>query len=156
MPPSFARVLLSALLLAPLAACAGSGYQKVPMPAAGSAVQADSVRVYILRDDVVAGSRRHLLVSDGGVEIGALAEDEYMCWDRAAKQGAGHLIFQGVDPAQRGVESFFELPAEPGKTAYFLVRIEREDRKPMVERVPEAEGAALVAKRKAAALKTSP
>jgi hypothetical protein len=142
------RIALALLLLA---ACTGPGHQSVPVPAQDSAVPAGHARVYLMREDVLAGSRRQVVVSDGGVEIGSLAEDEYLCWDRVARQGAGHLVFHGVDPAQRDVESFFELPAEPGTTSYYVIRIQREDRKPLIEPVSADDGARMVRERKPSA-----
>jgi hypothetical protein len=135
------------LLLAPVAllsACTGAGYQSVPRPAGN--VSAELCRVYIAREDTVAGSIRSVRVFDGDTEIGLIAEDEFLCWDRRPVRGVGRLFFEGVG-LQSSVENVFDLPREPGTSSYFAIRVSREQRKPEIERVSEAAGRALMAAR---------
>lgn len=128
----------AAALLAALAACAGPSHQNVPMPAEDSAVRADSTRVYIGRMAQVAGSWRNVRVFDNDREIGVLAENEYLCWDRPARQGVVRLIYEGLGFDQDAVEGFCEIPAEPGGTVYLGIEIQSERRKPSAVRVDEA------------------
>lgn len=138
------------IALGSLAACAGSAYQRVPSPAPGSPVAASACRVYIARQDVLAGSGRPVRVYDDDTEIGVLGEHEYLCWDRPAERGVGSAIFEGIDSHTREVEHVFDLPREGGSTAYYGITVRRADRQPQVERLTEADGRALIAKRRPA------
>jgi hypothetical protein len=135
------------LLLAPIAllsACTGAGHQSVPRPTGD--VSAELCRVYVAREDTVAGSIRSVRVFDGDTEIGLIAEDEFLCWDRRPVRGVGRLFFEGVG-LQTEVENVFDLPRDPGTTSYYAIRVTREQRKPEIERVSEEAGRALMAAR---------
>jgi hypothetical protein len=140
----------SFLLALTLTACAGPGRQSVPWPDEGSAVAADRCRVYVLREDVAAGSTRQVRVLDGEDEIGTLAEGQYLCWERRPVRGIGTLLFEGFAPKLREVENVFDLPREAATTSYFLVTIPHSGHQPQARRLEVAEGAALVAQRRPA------
>lgn len=142
----FLRSLASVALLALLPACAGAGHQNIPRPDENSPVSNDRCRVYVLRGDDAVGSAHQVRVLDGEAEIGSLAEDEYLCWERPAQRGMGTLVYEG--PGQnihsRDVENVFDLPREPGTTSYYAIRIPREGRKPEVTRLTDEAGRALI------------
>jgi len=144
------RSLLLAALTAGLAACGGTAYQRVPSPPPGAPVAAEACRVYIARLDVLAGSGRKVRVFDDDTEIGVLGEHEYLCWDRPAGRGVGSAVFEGIDFRTREVENVFDLPREGGTTTYYGLSVNREDRQPRIERLSEADGRALIAKRRPA------
>jgi len=131
-------------------ACAGSGSQRVPMPAPGTSVPSDRCRVYIAREDTTAGSIRNVRVFDGETEIGEIHEDEFLCWERRPERGVGRLVFEGVGLLS-AVENVFDLPREPGTVAYYGIRITREQRKPEVQRLSSEAGRALIEARSPAA-----
>lgn len=146
---------LSALLVASvalLAACAGAGHQSVPRPSSVS-VPADACRVFVAREDTLAGSIRSVRVFDGDVEIGLITEDEYLSWDRRPARGVGRLFFEGLGPKLSQVENVFDLPREPGTTSYFAIRISHDEHKPEIERVSEEAGRALIAARSPAPMR---
>lgn len=144
------RLLATLVLALPLAACAGPGSQRAPWPDEGAAVAADRCRVYLLREDVVAGSGRQVRVLDGEDEIGSLSEGQYLCWERKPVQGFGTLYFEGFAPKLRAVENVFDLPREAGSTTWFVVSIPHSGHQPEVRKVGADEGRALLAKRKPA------
>jgi hypothetical protein len=147
--PTRRLLALAALLVLP-AACAGAGHQQVPRPSADAAVAPTDTRVYLVRVDQTAGSWRNVKVLDGERVIGELDESEYLCWDRPARLGSLRVIFEGLDRKTEAVESFTELPAEPGATVWFELSIVRETRKPVLRRAQASEGPALVAAAKPA------
>lgn len=136
-----------ALILFLIGACAGSGYQSVPMPAPDTSVPDDYCRVYIAREDTAAGSIRNVRVFDGDTEIGVIHEDEFLCWQRRPQRGVGNVVFEGLGPKLTGVENVFDLPRTPGATAYFAIRIQHEGSKPEVAQLSSAAGEALIAAR---------
>lgn len=142
--------LLALLLFTLLTACAGAGYQKAPRPAEGAPVPGDRCRVYVARADGTTGSIRQVRVLDSEVEVGAIAEDEYLCWDRLPERGIGTLVYEGFAPALRGVENVFDLPREAGSTTWFVITIPHSGRQPQVEALSPEDGRALIARRKPA------
>lgn len=144
------RLLAALVLSTSFVACAGAGHQRVPWPDEHAAVGQDRCRVYVTREDVAAGSTRQVRVHDGEDEIGALAEGEYLCWERRPVQGLGTLTFEGVAPKLREVENVFDLPREAGSTTWFVISIPHSDRQPEIRRLSPEEGRALIGKRKPA------
>jgi len=148
------RSLASVALLALLPACAGAGYQNIPRPDENSPVSADRCRVYVLRSDDAVGSAHLVKVLDGEAEIGSLAADEYLCWERPPARGMGTAVYEG--PGQnihsRDVENVFDLPRQPGSTSWYSIEIEHSGRQPQVKLLSPMEGRALIAKRKPAKL----
>ncbi|MSR62933.1 MAG: hypothetical protein EXS08_10865 [Planctomycetes bacterium] len=146
------RSLASVVLLALLSACAGAGHQNIPRPDENSPVSSDRCRVYIARQDVAAGSVRQVRVLDGEAEIGAIAEDEYLCWERRPERGMGTLVYEG--PGQnihsRDVENVFDLPRQAGTTTWFAIEIPHSGRQPQIRQLSPLEGRALIAQRRPA------
>lgn len=131
-------------------ACAGAGQQNVAMPVAGSAIPAERCRVYLAREDSLAGSIRNVRVFDGDTEIGEIGQSEYLCWDRRAGRGVGRLVFEGASLDTQAVESVFDLPREAGSTTYVAISILHQGHKPEVETLKPEAGKALLATRKPA------
>jgi len=138
--PLLRTLLAASVSLA--AACAGSGYQGVPRPVS-QVVPADACRVFVARENGTRGAIRNVRVFDGDFEIGLIAADEYLVWDRNPIRGVGRLVFEGIEPKLAAVENVFDLPREPGTTSYFAIRIDSKN-KPMVERVSDEAGRALI------------
>lgn len=145
------RSLAPAVFLATfLGACAGTGYQRAAWPDEAAPVAADRCRVYVARQDGMAGTGRHVRVIDGETEIGAIGENEYLCWDRPAGQALGTLYYEGLAPDLREVENVFDLPREGGSTTWFGIEIPHSGRQPRILLLTPAEGQALVARRRPA------
>ena len=144
------RQASAACLLALVSACASSSWQSVPQPALEAPIAADTCRVVLVREGKLIGRVREVRVYDSEVQIGALGENHYLCWDRPAARGMGRLVFSGYELDGGPVENVFDLPREAGTTTWFAIRLRGDDRKPMVESVPPDEGRALVADRKPA------
>ena len=144
------RSLASVALFALLSACAGAGHQNIPRPDENSPVSSDRCRVYIARQDVAAGSVRQVRVLDGEAEIGSIAEDEYLCWERRPERGIGTLYFDGFAPALKEVENVFDLPRQAGTTTWFAIEIPHAGRQPQIKELSPLEGRALIAQRKPA------
>lgn len=142
--------LLAPLLFTLVTACAGAGYQKAPRPVEGSPVPGDRCRVYVARADGTTGSIRQVRVLDVDEEIGAIAEGEYLCWDRPPVRGVGSLVYEGFAPQLRGVENVFDLPRVAGSTTWFSISIPHSGRQPQIEALSPEEGRALIARRKPA------
>ena len=135
---------LGALFVLLLTACAGAGHQLVPMPSASSSVPGDRCRVYVAREDTLAGSIRNVRVFEGDTEIGVIDEGEFLCWERTPERGFARVVFEGIGHGLTAVENVFDLPREPGTTGYYAIRIDREGRKPEVTRLSDEAGQALV------------
>jgi len=145
------RPFLLALAAALLAcACTGAGYQVAPRPGEGAGVPPDRCRVYVARQDVLAGSWRGVRVYDGDEEVGVLREAEYLCWDRPAARGLGRVVFEGLGPDQKAVENVFDLPREAGATAWLAIEVEQRGHRPVVRLLSPEEGRALMAERRPA------
>jgi hypothetical protein len=130
-----------------LAACAGSGYQRIPVPDLDASVPGDRCRVYLARADTTAGSIRNVRVFDGETEIGVIHEDEFLCWERQPERGFGRAVFEGLGPNLAAVESVFDLPREPGTTSYYSIRIVYGGHKPEITLISSEEGRALIEQR---------
>jgi hypothetical protein len=146
LPPRSTAAFLALFLVA----CAGSGHQRIPMPPLGSSVPADRCRVFVAREDTPAGSLRNIRVFDGETEVGVIDEGEFLCWERRPQRGVGRVVFEGLSPDTRAVESVFDLLREAGAVGYYSIRILHSGHKPEVTPLREDEGKALVARRKPA------
>lgn len=136
-----------------LGSCAGSGHQRVPMPALETSVPQDRCRVYVAREDTVAGSIRNVRVFDGDDEIGLIAEGEFLCWDRRPQQGVGRVVFEGLGPKLAAVENVFDLPREAGTESYYVIKIVQSGHKPVLELLAGPEGKALIEARSPASVR---
>lgn len=137
------RVSLSLLGLL-LAACAGPGHQRVPMPSLDESVPSDRCRVYLAREETTAGSIRNVRVFDGETEIGVIDQHEFLCWERVPGRGVGRVVFEGLGPQLASVESVFDLPREPGTIGYYSIRIVYGEHKPEITPLSNEEGQALI------------
>jgi hypothetical protein len=147
------RAFSIAALALLLAACAGSGYQRVPMPPPDASVPADRCRVYLARQDTTAGSIRNVRVLDGDTEVGVIHEDEFLCWERKPERGFGRAVFEGLGPAIASVESVFDLTLAPGATGYYSIRIVYGGHKPEITPLSPEEGRALIEQRSPARIR---
>jgi hypothetical protein len=130
-----------------LGGCAGSGHQRIPMPQVGAPVPGDRCRVFVAREDSHAGSLRNVRVFDGETEVGLIDEGEFLCWERRPQRGVGRVVFEGLSPDTRAVESVFDLPRVAGTTGYYSIRILHSGHKPEVTLLAESEGKTLIATR---------
>ena len=106
----------------------------------------------MVRGEHARGALQSVRVLENDVEIGMVGGDEYLCWDRAAgARGVGRAFYEGVGRTVGTDEAVFDLPRDGGSTTYFEIRIQRDDRKPVIEKLTAEAGRALVAKRTAAA-----
>jgi hypothetical protein len=144
------RQVSAACLLALVSSCAAPSWQSAPQPELDSPVAPDACRVVLVREGKVMGRVREVRVYDSEVQIGALGENGYLCWDRPAARGMGRVVFSGYDLDGGEVENVFDLPREGGSTTWFAIRLRSEDRKPIVVNVTADEGRALVEDRKPA------
>lgn len=145
------RLPLLLLLCASLfGACATNSSQRVPAPDPGSPVAAEKARVYVARKGKLIGSMRAVRVFDGENEVGVLAQNGYLCWDRQATRGFGKAVFEGYVLDGGPVERVFDLPREGRTTTWFLVDLERGDRRPVIETLSRADGEAMLAARRQA------
>jgi hypothetical protein len=147
------REVSAALLLALACACAAPSWQSVPQPDLQGPVAPDACRVVIVREGKVVGRVREVRVYEGEVQVGALGETGFLCWDRPAQRGMGRVVFSGYDLDGGPVENVFDLPREGGSTTWFAIRLREGDRKPLVEAVSADEGRALIADREPAELR---
>ncbi|MBI9020161.1 MAG: DUF2846 domain-containing protein [Verrucomicrobia bacterium] len=105
---NLSRLLITALLLALATGCA-STKQFVPMPNQNKQVDADKVRIYVVRPTTI-GAAVSMKVVDSGQFIGQTGPKSYLCWDR--------------DPGMTVISSKAEnkakvsLEAEAGKVYY--------------------------------------
>ena len=131
-------------------ACSSPGYQRADMPPVAAPVALGKCRVYVAREAGVGGWRP-VRVFEGPIEIGVIASDEYLCWDRTSNaRGTGRVIFEGLDPSIGDVENVFDLPRDGGSTTYFGIRISLDTRQPVIEKLSTEDGQAMIAKRKPA------
>jgi hypothetical protein len=148
------RILASPLaLVLLLVGCAGPGGQRVPMPPLEASVAGDRCRVFVAREDTVAGSIRNVRVFDGDTEIGVIDEQEFLCWERKPVRGYGRVVFEGIGLELAAVENLFDLPREPGTTGYYSIRIPHEGHKPEVTLLSSEAGLALIDSRSPATIR---
>lgn len=148
------RILTFPLALVLLfAACAGAGHQLVPRPALDSSVASDRCRVFIAREETVAGSIRNVRVFDGETEIGEIQQEEFLCWERRPARGFGRVVFEGLGLDLAAVENVFDLPREPGTAGYYAIRIPHEGHKPEVTLLSAEAGKALIESRSPATIR---
>lgn len=150
-PASLIALFILGLLL--LAACAGSGHQRMPMPPLDASVPGDLCRVYVAREDTIAGSIRNVRVFDGDTEVGVIHENEFLCWERRPQRGFGRVVFEGLGPDLAAVENLFDLPREPGTASYYAIRIVQSGHKPEVALLSSEAGKALIQARSPAAVR---
>jgi hypothetical protein len=122
-----APVRLALLACAALAAaCAASSKQLVPMPPQDVELSHPELcRVYVFRSSQVMGSPRTLQVFDGETEIGKLAGDEYLCWERPAGRSLQRVYYDGPRLTAGEREQLLDLQAAPGSVHYFGISLRR-------------------------------
>ena len=121
-------LLSAAAALALLASsCRGtSSYQSLPMPPQDVAVsRPDLARIYVMREGQARGRVRAVRVEDGDREIGALDQDEYLCWERAPGRTLLSFFYEGARIDGGDLEGIYSLDAAPGGVYYLTVHIDR-------------------------------
>src|SRR5262245_21876750 len=118
-------VLLGALL----GACATASYQTRPMPPQNVEVSRPEVaRVYLMREGQMRGKVRSVRVEDGDTDIGALDQNEFLCWERAPGRTLITVNYEG-GPFEGG-QALESLDAEAGHAYYLVVHLDRHSDKP--------------------------
>lgn len=145
---------LALLLCAALAACAAGSAQRVPLPAQDvELTRPELCRIYVFRSAQLMGRVRTLRVYDQDLEIGTLAGDEYLCWERPAGRTLIRAVYDGpkVDRGQQ--EDLYDFTAQAGAVQYFVVALRTESEhtaygkkrgSPLFSPISAAEGQALV------------
>jgi hypothetical protein len=121
------QALLPVALLAPLAAaCAASSEQLVPMPSQDVTLsRPDLCRIYVLRAAQPMGAVRTMRVFDQDREIGTLAGDEYLCWERPPGRALLRVVYEGPRIDRGELEDLYDLQADAGSVHYLGVGLLR-------------------------------
>ena len=146
------------LLAALLGACATASYQKPPLPPQNVEVsRPDVARVYLMREGQLRGKVRGVRVEEGDHEIGALDQNDFLCWERAPGRSLIAVKFESGLMEGGDHEALFKLDAEAGRAYYLVVHVDRHSDKPElspragqpeIEAVAADEGRALVKARR--------
>jgi hypothetical protein len=143
--------LLASLLVAALVSCAGSGHQKVPMPAQDVTVsRADVCRIYVLRASGARGSLRNIRVFDADTEIGTIDSDEYLCWERPPGKTLVRLYYEGVGIGVGEQEGLLDHRGEAGQRYVYSIDLSYPDREPTPTLLSPQDASAILAERKPA------
>lgn len=120
------RAPLFALLLLCSTACrATDPYQSLPLPSQEVEVsRPDLARIYVMRSGQTRGALRSLRVEEADKEIGALGQDEFLCWERAPGRTLLTLNYEGPVIDGGDVEGIHSLDAAPGAVYYLLVHLD--------------------------------
>lgn len=121
------RILLFAALALLAAGCRGTGsYQARPLPPQDVEVsRPDLTRIYVMRDGQLRGRVRAVRVEDSDREIGALDQDEFLCWERAPGRTLLSFVYEGGRIDGGDLEGLYSLDATPGSVYYLTVHIDR-------------------------------
>jgi hypothetical protein len=142
---------VASLFLTGLCACAGSGHQKVPMPAQNVAVsRADVCRIYVLRSSDARGSLRNIRVYDGDTEIGTIDSDEYLCWERPPGKSLVRLYYEGVGIGVGEQEGLLDHRGDAGQRYVYSIELSYPDRQPKWTLLSPQDANAILAERKPA------
>jgi hypothetical protein len=136
-------------LLLVLAACSGPASQKSPLPNQDVAVTSpDLARIYCVREEPVVGLfSGEISVLDGSTTIGQLTSSTYLCWERKAGRTLGRATYESMSPMLGNLDGLADFDCKAGKVYYFNISVRKQDGKPVIERLSEEQGRALVAKR---------
>jgi hypothetical protein len=141
--------LLLLLTLTAAAACSTPNRQAVPLPDLEAAfTRGDVGRVYVARATQTLGAVRALRVYDGDRFIGTIGRDGLLCWERPAGRNPMRVVYerQKIDGGE--IENVIGLDVQAGSEFFYEVRLEKNTKKPEVVLLSEADGRALIAKRK--------
>jgi hypothetical protein len=146
--------LLLLAFLTTFASCAGSGFQKVPMPPQTIPISpGDVCRVYVLRSSDVRGSLNDIRVLDGDYDIGTIESDEYLCWERQPGRTLLKFYYAGMGAGGKTTEGLVDLEGQAGHVYVYSVTVSYPDRKPEADLLSEADARAILKDRKPAPVK---
>lgn len=119
------RAALLCALTALSSACAADSYQRVPFPRQDVEVSSSSVsRIYVLRPGEAKGFHRYVLVEEDTHEIGRVANDGYLCWERGPGRFLLTLTIEPVELADgKPQQLFVDVKCEAGHTYYYAVNV---------------------------------
>ena len=158
------KLLFALLTAALLSSCAArSSQQMVPRPSQDVEISGrDVCRLYVARDAQVRGALRPVRVYEDEQEIGVIARDEYLCWERKPGRRILRLVFDGRAIDSGNVETVVSSDGLAGEVVYFRIGlgvgagepdpVAARD-KPNVTVLSAEDGRALIAQRKPAPLK---
>jgi len=138
--------ILCALLLV-LASCAAGSYQRAPIPSQEVEVSSSSVsRIYLLRMPEAKGFYRNVRVEDNDREIGQIANDQFLCWERPPARTLLTLTIEPVELAG-GKESqlFVDVDCEAGQAYYYAISLDAAWQRPKVRQLERDEARQLLA-----------
>lgn len=147
--------LLAALALTLLFSCSVGTRQLLPMPSQAVAVSDPGLcRIYVARTHEARGAIRKVTVFDGDQEVGTIARDDFLCWERQPVRGLLTMVYEG-GALNADYESLFDLQPEPGGVYYVAVTIDPKSdnpqdtslRKPHARLLDLEEGRQLIADR---------
>ena len=141
------RALFALSLIALLAGCGASSYQRVPMPPQDVELSSPKLaRIYIVRHPQVRGSLEEVQVFEADTEIGAVVEGDYLCWERPPGQTLVTLVYvaHGLKEDREGI---LDLQCDAGITYYYAIKLGADRAKPRVELLPQEEGRQLISQR---------
>ncbi len=110
-------------------------------------------RIYVFRSTQLMGSARELTIHDQDTEIGSLAGDEYLCWERPAGRTLLSAVYRGPAIDRGEQEDVFDFSAEAGQVQYFVIALRKESEhtsfgkkrgSPLLEAVSAEEGRELL------------
>ncbi len=146
MPRIALALLVTPLLL--LVACSTPNLQHVPFPDLESDLEAGEVgRVFVLRQEQTVGSIRSLRVYDGGVLIGSIGKDGFLCWDRPAGRNPLAVVYEGPKIDGGDIESISDLHVVAGAEHYYEVSLDGGTKKPVITKLEVADGRARIQSR---------
>ena len=127
------RMLIALFTAAFSIACAADSYQRVPAPAQDVEVTSPAVaRIYILRMPQHLGRIRSVSVRDDELEIGRVARNDYLCWERAPGRSLVTLTYEGAEIDGGGKQGLIDLQCAAGEVCYYGLSIDKAWRKPVV------------------------
>jgi hypothetical protein len=119
--------LLVALACLGAAACGATSEQRVPLPSQEiELTRPELCRIYVFRSRQPMGSARELRIYDQDTEIGSLAGDEYLCWERPAGHTLIRAVYEGPEIDRGQQEDLYDFTAVSGAVQYFVVGLRKE------------------------------
>ena len=125
--PRVSALWLALVLCAGAAACSATSEQRVPLPSQDvELTRPELCRIYVFRSPQVMGTVRTLRVFDADTEIGCLAGDEYLCWERPAGRTLLRAVYEGPRIDRGEQEDVYDFTAVAGTVLHFVVGLRTE------------------------------